>query len=99
MEDLEFWIPNAFTPDRDGLNDMFGPIASGFINDGYEMVIYDRWGKVAFFSNDYYNRWDGSIDGRRVEINSVFVYKITIFDLFGKEHKFRGRVSIIYGLE
>ncbi|NLN72649.1 MAG: PKD domain-containing protein, partial [Bacteroidales bacterium] len=99
MEDLEFWIPNAFTPDRDGLNDMFGPIASGFINDGYEMVIYDRWGKVAFYSNDYYKRWDGSINGRKVETNSVFVYKISIFDLFGKEHKFRGRVSIIYGLE
>ncbi|MDD2413098.1 MAG: gliding motility-associated C-terminal domain-containing protein, partial [Bacteroidales bacterium] len=96
---LKVWIPNAFTPDGDGLNDLFGPVATGMSLDGYEMVILDRWGKQAFCTTNYHHRWDGTIYGQRVEVNSIYLYKITIKDIFGKKHLYSGRVSVIYGFE
>ncbi|MDD2345884.1 MAG: gliding motility-associated C-terminal domain-containing protein, partial [Bacteroidales bacterium] len=99
LEELVVWIPNAFTPDSDGLNEFFGPVASGMSLDGYEMIIYDRWGKQAFISNDYYHRWDGKINGQKVTMNGVFVYRIVIYDTLGKDFIFTGRVSLIFGLE
>lgn len=95
-EGLQVWIPDAFSPNGDGLNDLFGPVASGMSLDGYEMVILDRWGKQAFYTNDYFHRWDGTINGQRVQVNSIYVYKITIKDILGKKHKYFGRVSLVY---
>jgi gliding motility-associated-like protein len=98
-EGLEVWIPDAFSPNGDGLNDYFGPVGRGMSLDGYEMVIYDRWGKQAFLSTDYYHRWDGTINGQKVEMNAVFVYRIIIYDLLGKEYRFTGRVTLVYSTE
>ncbi|MDD2412769.1 MAG: gliding motility-associated C-terminal domain-containing protein, partial [Bacteroidales bacterium] len=95
-EGLVVWIPDAFTPNGDGLNDSFGPRAKGMSLDDYEMVILDRWGKLAFITNDYYQHWDGTIYGQRVEVNSIYLYKITIKDVLGKKHLYSGRVSLIY---
>ncbi len=54
-------IPNAFTPNGDGLNDGFGPI---WLRDEeivkYQMLIYDRLGKIVFETNDKNELWDGS---------------------------------------
>ncbi len=59
-EDVTFYVPSAFTPNRDGLNDYFGPEGLGLNNDFFEMSIYDRWGKLQFRSYDINNLWDGS---------------------------------------
>ena len=99
FEGIEVWIPNAFSPNGDGLNDEFGPICNAFSLNGYEMIIYDRWGKQCFYSNDYFNRWNGFVDGSRVLVNTVFVYRITIYDLLGKDYIYTGRVSLIYSTE
>ncbi len=99
FEGIEVWIPNGFSPNGDGLNDEFGPIASGYSNAGYEMLIYDRWGKQCFISNDYFTRWNGKIDGVKVDMNVVFVYRITIFDLLGKEYIYTGKISLIYSTD
>ncbi|MDD4576186.1 MAG: gliding motility-associated C-terminal domain-containing protein, partial [Bacteroidales bacterium] len=98
-EGLEVWIPDAFSPNGDGLNDLFGPVARGMSLEGYEMVIIDRWGKEAFYTNDYFHRWDGTINGTKVEMNTVFIYRIKLRDIMGKEYGYSGRVSLIYGFE
>jgi gliding motility-associated-like protein len=90
---MEIWIPNAFSPGNDGINDEFGPVASGFSKEGYEMMIFDRWGKQLFLSHDYYHRWDGTIDGEKIKSTFVFVYVIYIKNTQGKRFKYTGRIT------
>jgi gliding motility-associated-like protein len=54
-----FFIPNAFTPDADGLNDLFKPICA-FDLEFYELLIFDKQGNLIFESNDLSQGWNGS---------------------------------------
>ncbi|UPT68498.1 MAG: choice-of-anchor L domain-containing protein [Sphingobacteriales bacterium JAD_PAG50586_3] len=55
--DYTLYVPNAFTPNGDDINENFSGLGQGFIN--YEMYIFNRWGEPIFKSTDYANRWDG----------------------------------------
>ncbi len=57
-----FYMPNAFTPNDDRLNDIFRPLFSGNIS-GYHLSIFNRWGKLIFASNDPLHGWDGTVKG------------------------------------
>jgi gliding motility-associated-like protein len=60
-EELLFYVPNSFTPNNDGSNDIFLPImTSGFDRKSYELIIFNRWGEEVFRSNDPDEGWDGS---------------------------------------
>ena len=56
------FMPNAFTPNQDGLNETFKPITSDPSVE-YHMMIFDRWGKMIFETYDIHEGWDGNIDG------------------------------------
>ena len=71
----KLYLPNSFTPNDDGLNDVFKPVYHGTI-DNYELIIYNRWGKVFFFSNDINKGWDGTLENVQ-QTNDVYVYKIS----------------------
>ncbi len=90
--DVELFIPNAFTPDGDGHNDVFGPVALGITD--YEMSIYDRWGQSIYQSKDVNLPWNGTVDGSQAK-EDVYIYSITIKDLFAVSHKYVGKVSLI----
>ncbi|MCZ4408368.1 gliding motility-associated C-terminal domain-containing protein [Cryomorphaceae bacterium 1068] len=53
-----FFLPNAFTPDGDGLNDLYKPVIDNFLT--YELLIYNRNGELVFESNDPNEGWNGS---------------------------------------
>lgn len=56
----ELWMPNAFTPDDDGLNDRFVPVFSRPDEvEQFEMMVYDRWGSMVFLTRDLHAGWDG----------------------------------------
>ncbi len=57
----EIWLPNTFTPNEDGLNDIF--LAIGFEVRDFEIYIYNRWGELVFESDDIMEGWDGTIHG------------------------------------
>lgn len=57
------FFPNAFTPNNDGLNDTYSPIGTLEELDNYDLVIYDRWGKEVFQTNDPQQKWDGKLSG------------------------------------
>jgi gliding motility-associated-like protein len=59
---IELLIPNAFTPNGDGLNDEFKPIFRGFEPSLYHMQIYSKWGQLIFETNDMDEGWDGTIN-------------------------------------
>lgn len=69
-----FYLPNAFTPNYDGLNDVFPPYQTGIFND-YAMEIYNRWGELIFKSKDINVGWDGKMGNKEVQMD-VYVYKI-----------------------
>ena len=72
-------IPNAFTPNNDGLNDEFKPYDSG-VSD-FKMLIFNKFGEKIFESNDINLGWDGYFNGKIVQ--GSYVYKME-FVLNGK---------------
>lgn len=86
------YIPNVFTPDGNGLNDIFTPVGIGIMEDEYQMLIYDRWGNLIFTSNNLKVGWDGSVKGDPHPKDGVFIYKITLLDIFGNKHEYVGHV-------
>jgi len=77
MEDCDcyLYIPNAFTPNGDGLDDIFTPVAHCATIKAYSIVIYDRWGVEVFVSEDFYFGWDGTIYGEQAPLGS-YSYRI-----------------------
>lgn len=71
-----FDIPNAFSPNADGLNDAFRIVSFG--DDAVDdFSIYDRWGKVIFQTSDISQAWDGTSEGKDLE-TGVYIYLITV---------------------
>lgn len=66
------FLANAFTPDGDGINE-FWPVNVEIPTLGYEVVVYDRWGRQIWISNDPLAQWDGSFNGSPVPIG-VYAY-------------------------
>lgn len=63
-EEIILSVPNAFTPNNDGLNDGFRPIFSDQTKLAiYEFMIFDRWGELVFYSQDPSASWDGTYKG------------------------------------
>ncbi len=79
-----FHIPSAFTPDNDGLNDIFRPIIGGTVKH-YQFTIYNRWGKAVFTTNELYKGWDGTLGGVAQDSN-VFAWTCT-YQLDGQNKK------------
>ena len=94
--DKQIYIPNAFTPNGDGDNEIFKPVLN--YTTEYEMRIYNRWGELIFLSKDLNNGWDGTYMGVDCQID-VYVYKISYkyYTEFGGESngKAVGRISLI----
>jgi len=65
------FIPSAFTPNGDGLNDIFRPTLINF--EDYRLVIYNRWGEKIFESDDSDFGWDGTYKGAAVQ-NGVYSF-------------------------
>ena len=57
------YVPNSFTPDGDGFNDLFAPVIMDADAEGYQFMIFDRWGEAVFTSTELGDGWDGRVDG------------------------------------
>ncbi len=89
-----FYIPDAFTPNDDGINDVFMPKGS-YIKD-YEMYIFDRWGMKLFYTNDFSTGWAGRVNnGSQVCQEDTYVYLINVTDTQGNKHSYTGKVSLL----
>lgn len=65
------FIPSAFTPNGDGLNDIFRPTLINF--EDYSLVVFNRWGEKIFESDDSDFGWDGTYNGAVVQ-NGVYSF-------------------------
>jgi gliding motility-associated-like protein len=95
-------IPNAFTPNGDGINDTFYPMGRNmsFASD-YEFRVYDRWGSLIWMSDVPLKGWDGTVtelaptSGKIAQID-VYVWRLVVNDPFtGDKHELIGHVSLV----
>ena len=88
------FIPNSFTPNNDGLNDIFLPICSYIGDQGYSLKIYNRWGALIFYSNDVQIGWDGTYKGEAVPSQS-YSYILIYENGFGQKFRKVGSIHLI----
>ena len=88
----EIFIPTAFTPNNDGVNDRV--FVRGIYLSEIEFEIYNRWGELVFKTTDINKGWDGTYKGKQ-QNTDVFNYylKATCFD--GQEFFKKGNISLI----
>lgn len=89
------YVPNAFTPDGDNINDILMPVGDGVDATGYEFTIFNRWGEQVFSTTQLGVGWNGTENGVRAP-NDVYVWRIkgkSVFD--GAKHEFFGHSTLI----
>ncbi len=86
-------MPTAFTPNGDGINDLFIPVFSSNIRVKY-LRIFDRWGKLIFETIDMTRGWDGTINGIPSPM-STYVWVISAIDTYGNDIVKKGSVTLI----
>lgn len=100
IPESQVYIPNAFSPNNDGKNDVFKPTAIYITKSTdnrlytYEMEIFDRWGNKMFMTNDLNEGWDGNFQEKACP-NGVYLYKIRAVGLDGKAYDFKGTLHLI----
>jgi gliding motility-associated-like protein len=87
-----FYIPTAFTPDEDGLNETF--YGTGEAIQTYNMKISNRWGELLFESNEPDFHWDGTYKGKPVEAG-LYVYEFFILDDYQRDHIYTGHFQLL----
>lgn len=92
--DSPLWIPNSFTPDRNGLNETFSGVGENILE--YHMQIFNRWGEKIFETDHMDQPWEGTVKGRPVQ-EDVYVYKIRFRNLCSGVRMIEktGHVSVI----
>lgn len=91
------FIPNAFTPDNDGINDVFSVVSEGIDPENYHVQIFDRWGSVVFESRDPAQAWTGNVlGGGHYVPTGVYPYRLR-FNYLGSvsEQELMGHVTVI----
>ncbi|HEU4471848.1 MAG TPA: PKD domain-containing protein [Flavisolibacter sp.] len=89
----QVFVPSAFTPNGDGLNDVFRPIAVGLSRLEYFRV-FNRWGELVFSTTINEQGWDGRIKGKE-QSSGTFVWVVRGVDFTGKVVFSKGTVTLI----
>ncbi|MBL7791018.1 MAG: gliding motility-associated C-terminal domain-containing protein [Saprospiraceae bacterium] len=98
--EVGIYVPNAFSPNNDGINDgftLFGKAEQ--IDKIVELLIFDRWGELVFHKqhfapNDELLGWDGNTRGK-AQSQGVYVYHATVELAGGRQLKLQGEVGLV----
>jgi len=89
---FRLFVPNAFTPNNDGINDVFMP--AGIYIKEYQMQIYSRWGEKLFESSDIHQGWDGKFKEEYCPAG-VYYYQMMVKTAEGKNKTISGSVHLL----
>jgi len=87
------YIPSAFTPNSDRVNDVFVPVGQYIKN--FEMYIFDRWGMQLYHTTDIKQGWNGTVGGGTPVQEDTYIYKILITDSEGNNHTYVGNITLL----
>lgn len=88
----EFYVPNAFTPNGDGDNDIFIP--KGYKIENMQMLIYNRWGELVFQSDDKDIGWDGKTVGNIYAPDGLYTCLIKAIDIYQNTYELSNSVFL-----
>lgn len=92
-DEFAIYVPNAFTPNGDNVNDIF--IFKGRGIKSFSARIYNRWGGLVYtWEEDLENGWDGTYNEEHAK-EDTYVYKINVMDRRGNLHQYTGSVNLI----
>ncbi len=89
----DLFVPDAFTPNADGKNDIIKPIPVGITKLNY-FNIYNRWGAMLFTTSEINKGWDGRVNGK-IQNSGTFIYTVEGVDYLGKIITKKGTVVLI----
>jgi gliding motility-associated-like protein len=91
--ELMWWVPTAFTPNRDTKNETWGPEAL-YGTLSYHMQLFNRWGELVWDNKNPNVGWDGTFKGKPVP-EGVYVWTVWLRYLDGRFYSFRGTVTVL----
>jgi len=91
-DETDVYLPNAFTPNGDGINDLF-IVRSNFMEE-MVFIIYNRWGQEIFKTTDINQGWDGTFNGIPLPPDS-YAYYIWALCVNAEEYRKTGNVTLI----
>lgn len=91
----KIYIPEAFTPNDDGINDLFQAVFS-FIPKEFDFKIYNRWGNIVFETRDYSQAWDGKVSNGNSAPTGSYIFYIRIKSPNDQVVEQRGNVMVIH---
>lgn len=91
--DFNIDIPNAFTPNKDPMNPVFKVEGTYYCKE-FEFWIFDRWGKLLFYTMNPYQGWNGEYEETPLP-TGVYVYRIRMIDYKGKIRAYSGNVHLL----
>jgi gliding motility-associated-like protein len=93
--DYRLWLPNAFTPNNNRVNEVFKPQGVFYNISRYEMLIFDRWGQIIYEGHNLDEGWNGRFNNSGPLVpDGVYIYKITLRDHLNNYHNYRGNVTV-----
>ncbi len=98
IEDKRVGVPNAMSPNFDGINDRFGVYLSPYVESAGPLRIFDRWGNLVFVGLGEQmtsaDGWDGTVRGKPVQAG-VYTYILPVVYLNGEESVIQGEVTLM----
>ncbi len=92
-EEVKLFMPNAFTPNGDGINDVFE--IKGTPVSNFNLYIYDRWGKEIWSTHNFETQWDGTDFNGKPVPTGTYIYTISGTDYKKRDISFKGTVTVV----
>ena len=89
----KIFMPNAFAPE--GINDIFKPVMVFAENSTFQMIVYDRWGRLLFETTDSASGWDGRKSDGKIMRQGVYTYIVKVTQLNGDIVERKGTVLLM----
>ncbi len=95
LEVVPFFVPNAFTPNNDGKNDVFFDGTPVMNVSSYDMLVFNRWGQLIYSTDSFFRPWDGENRDGSLAPEGLYTYLIKITSIKGKYYEYAGTFSLI----